>query len=141
MWRRLAEGPAGSPRQRRPTNYRRPDFMEKALGQIVRQHAPHPTTPAIDRFVALTERISHIEKPVSVALPTGSQSLGDPFGSPVPQRPQPSDISRRIGEIIYKRKAGLESTSPAGLSLCKFCKPHYRLTSTAACASSAEVPF
>jgi hypothetical protein len=31
--------------------------MEKALGQIVRQHAPHPTTPAIDRFVALTDRI------------------------------------------------------------------------------------
>src|SRR5262245_42109554 len=29
-WRRLAEGPAGAPRQRRPPNYRHPDFMENA---------------------------------------------------------------------------------------------------------------
>lgn len=53
MWRRLAEGPT---KERRPTNYRRPDFMLNKHGQTVRQHCPHPTTPAIERFVALTER-------------------------------------------------------------------------------------
>lgn len=57
MWRRLAEGPAQAPRPRRLPNYRRPDFMENAQGQTVRQHAPHPTTPAIDRFIAMTERL------------------------------------------------------------------------------------
>jgi len=57
MWRRLAEGPTGSPRQRRPVNYRRPDFMENSQGQTVRQHAPHPITPALDRFAAMTERV------------------------------------------------------------------------------------
>jgi hypothetical protein len=56
MWRRLAEGPPGAGKPQRPTNYRRPDLMENARGQLVRQHAPHPVTPAIDRFVAMTER-------------------------------------------------------------------------------------
>ncbi len=47
---------------------------------------------------------SNRKKPASVAfadrLPRSL--LGDPFGSPVPQRPQPLDIPLRIEGIIYK---------------------------------------
>jgi len=57
MWRRLGECLAQSPKLKRPANYRRPDFLENAQGQIVRQHVPHLTTPAIERFVAMTERV------------------------------------------------------------------------------------
>jgi hypothetical protein len=57
MWRRLAEGQPGANKPKRAANYRRPDFMENAQGQTVRQHVPHPTTPALERFVALTERV------------------------------------------------------------------------------------
>lgn len=56
MWRRLEEGEARE-RKPRPTNYRRPDFMVNKQGRTVRQHAPHPTTSAHERFVALTERV------------------------------------------------------------------------------------
>jgi hypothetical protein len=55
MWRRLSEGATGE-KPKRPTNYRRPDVMTNAQGQTVRTHVPHPTTLALDRFVALTER-------------------------------------------------------------------------------------
>lgn len=54
MWRRLSEGTGA--RKPRPTNYRQPDFMLNKQGQTVRFHVPHPTTPAIERFVAMTER-------------------------------------------------------------------------------------
>lgn len=57
MWKRLAEGAAASPKPKRPTNYRRPDVMTNAQGQTVRNHVAHPTTPALERFVALTERV------------------------------------------------------------------------------------
>lgn len=55
MWRRLEEGEARKPR---PTNYRRPDFMLNKQGRIVRQHCPHPTTPADDRFFMMIEYVS-----------------------------------------------------------------------------------
>jgi len=49
-------------------------------------------------------------------------------------------IRVHFGDVIYKKRP-TRNLSPAGLSLCKFCKPRYRLTSTAARASSADVPF
>jgi hypothetical protein len=53
MWKRLAE--SASPQQRR-----RPHPVElrgdPAL-RTVRQHVPHPTTSALDRFVAMTKRV------------------------------------------------------------------------------------
>src|SRR5262245_28391456 len=55
MWRRLLES---APPKERALNYRRPDFMTNKHGQTVRHHAPHPTTPAIDRFFALTKRVN-----------------------------------------------------------------------------------
>lgn len=57
MWRRLEEGEAAAVKRRRPINYRRPDFMTNAQGQMVRQHAPHPIKSAIERFIAMTERV------------------------------------------------------------------------------------
>lgn len=56
-WRRLAEGPPGTPRQPRPANYQRPDFMTNKQGQTVRYHVPHPTKPAMDRFFAHTKTV------------------------------------------------------------------------------------
>lgn len=56
-WRRLAE--RGGPPQ--PTNYRRPDYIVNAQGRTVRNHAPHPTTPALDRFFALTKQVENYE--------------------------------------------------------------------------------
>src|SRR5262245_35973748 len=53
-WRRLLEG--ASPKQR-ALNYRRPDYMINAQGRTVRFHAPHPITPAIERFFALVRKI------------------------------------------------------------------------------------
>jgi hypothetical protein len=53
-WRRL-EGTTGE-KVKRPTNYRKPDYMINAQDQTVRQHFPHPIKPAIERFVELTER-------------------------------------------------------------------------------------
>jgi hypothetical protein len=32
----------------------------------------------------------------------GFRSFGEPFGSPIPQRPQPLDISLRVEEIIRR---------------------------------------
>jgi hypothetical protein len=32
---------------------------------------------------------------------TGFSIFGEPFGSPIPQRPQPLDIPLRVGEIIH----------------------------------------
>ena len=55
MWRRLAEGPEG--KNRRPTNYRRPDYMINKQGETVRYHAPHPMTPGLIRFLRKTERV------------------------------------------------------------------------------------
>jgi hypothetical protein len=55
-WRRLLGVPADGSAPK-PLNYRRPDFMTNARGQTVRYHAPHPTTPALDRFFALTKRV------------------------------------------------------------------------------------
>lgn len=52
-WRRLAEGEG---KQYRPPNYRKPDFMLNKQGKTVRQHCPHPTTPALERFNAKTLR-------------------------------------------------------------------------------------
>lgn len=56
MWRRLEEREASAQRRARVTNWRRPDFMTNAHGQTVRAHVPHPTTPAVERFLAMTER-------------------------------------------------------------------------------------
>lgn len=53
-WRRLAEGEG---KQYRPPNYRKPDFQINKQGKTVRQHCPHPTTPALDRFFKLTKRV------------------------------------------------------------------------------------
>jgi len=53
-WRRLLEN---APAKERVLNYRRPDFMQNKDGQTVRYHAPHPTTPALERFTALTRRV------------------------------------------------------------------------------------
>lgn len=53
-WRRLLEN---APAKERMLNYRRPDFMQNARGQTVRYHAPHPTTPALDRFFKMTNRV------------------------------------------------------------------------------------
>jgi hypothetical protein len=53
-WRRLLEN---APAKERVLNYRRPDFMTNKQGQTVRYHAPHPTTPALDRFFKLTKRV------------------------------------------------------------------------------------
>ena len=38
-------------------NYRRPDTMLNEQGVVVRYHVPHPTTPALERFAAMTDRI------------------------------------------------------------------------------------
>lgn len=56
MWKRLANQATAPDRKPRPVNYRRPDFMTNKHGQTVRQHVPHPITPALERFTALTER-------------------------------------------------------------------------------------
>jgi hypothetical protein len=53
-WRRLLEN---APAKERTLNYRRPDFMTNKHGATVRYHAPHPTTPALDRFFKLTKRV------------------------------------------------------------------------------------
>ena len=53
-WRRLAESGAGQPRA---ANWRKPDLMLNKRNQIVRQHVPHPTTPALDRFFKLAKRV------------------------------------------------------------------------------------
>src|SRR5262245_39170123 len=55
-WRRLLGTPADGSKPA-PLNYRRPDFMTNAQGKTVRFHAPHPTKPALDRFMAMTERV------------------------------------------------------------------------------------
>jgi len=55
-WRRLL-GVSGEGGKVKPLNYRRPDFMENKDGQTVRYHVPHPTTPALERFTALTRRV------------------------------------------------------------------------------------
>jgi hypothetical protein len=49
-------------------------------------------------------------------------------------------ITASWGDYIQKKRP-TRNLSPAGLSLCKFCNPRYRLSSTAARASSADVPF
>src|SRR5262245_43371858 len=54
MWRRLLASPAGL---KPALNYRRPDYMLNKQGQTVRFHVPHPTTPAVERFIAMTERV------------------------------------------------------------------------------------
>src|SRR5262245_61627973 len=52
MWRRLTESaPTQQRRRPRPVELRGDPTL-----RTVREHAPHQTTPAIDRFVALTER-------------------------------------------------------------------------------------
>lgn len=61
MWRRLAEGPPGGEKKYRPTNYRKPDLIENKEGRMVRYHAPHPITPALDRFFALTRQVENYE--------------------------------------------------------------------------------
>src|SRR5215471_20927467 len=46
-------------------------------------------------------------EPASVITAGRPIVCGDPFGSPVPQRPQPLDIPLRVGEIIrQERPAG-----------------------------------
>lgn len=68
-WRRLAEaGEAGTPR---PTNYRRPDFMVNAQGRTVRHHVPHPTTPALDRFFALTKQVENYKDDICIVWTGG----------------------------------------------------------------------
>jgi len=57
-WRRLLSVPADG-KAPTPLNYRRPDFMTNKHGQTVRYHAPHPTTPALDRFFALTKQVEY----------------------------------------------------------------------------------
>lgn len=52
-WRQLAE--AGGVHQ--PANRRRPDYQTNAQGRMVRAHAPHPVTPALDRFMVMTRRV------------------------------------------------------------------------------------
>jgi hypothetical protein len=57
-WKRLLE--AASPKQR-TLNYRRPDYMTNAHGQTVRYHAPHPVTPATERFMALVRIVPNAD--------------------------------------------------------------------------------
>jgi hypothetical protein len=53
MWRRLADqGAAQRKRQARPVKLRGDPTL-----RTVRDHAPHPTTPALERFIAMTERV------------------------------------------------------------------------------------
>jgi hypothetical protein len=52
-WRRLAE--QGALQQRRPA--RPVELRGDPALRTVRQHVPHPVTPALERFVAMTERV------------------------------------------------------------------------------------
>jgi hypothetical protein len=52
-WRRLAEQGEAQRQQRRP---RRVELRGDPTKRTVRDHAPHPIKPAIERFVELTER-------------------------------------------------------------------------------------
>ena len=36
-------------------------------------------------------------------LLAGFSIFGDPFGSPIPQRPQPLDLLLRVGKIVHKK--------------------------------------
>jgi hypothetical protein len=52
MWRRLAEqGAEQRQRHARPVELRGDPTLRN-----MREHAPYPTTPALERFIALTER-------------------------------------------------------------------------------------
>lgn len=52
MWKELR---SEVEKQQSPsTPYRRPEYMLNKHNQRVRFHAPHPTTPALDRFMAKT---------------------------------------------------------------------------------------
>jgi hypothetical protein len=53
MWRRLAEQGATLRRERKP---RVVELRGDPTKRTVREHAPHPTTPALERFMALVER-------------------------------------------------------------------------------------
>jgi hypothetical protein len=53
MWRRLAEQGESQRQQRRP---RRIELRGDPTKRTVRDHVPHPITPAIERFIAMTER-------------------------------------------------------------------------------------
>lgn len=53
MWRRLSENAATQrQRQRRVVELRGDPSLRG-----IRHHVPHPTTPAIERFVAMTQRV------------------------------------------------------------------------------------
>src|SRR5215475_14106279 len=51
---------------------------------------------------------------------TGFLIFGDPFGSPIPQRPQPLDLLLRVGESIHK-KGWSGNPLSSNISFCKLC--------------------
>lgn len=55
MWRRLTENAAEIQQRRRPA--KPVELRGDPALRGVRQHCPHPTTPALERFLALTERV------------------------------------------------------------------------------------
>jgi hypothetical protein len=60
------------------------------------------------------------EKAGQHCLLTGLSIFGDPFGSPIPQRPQPLDLLLRVGESIHKNgRAGNPLSS--NISFSKLC--------------------
>src|SRR5262249_39699371 len=57
--------------------------------------------PSLHRLIVFIFSSYHIwKKPAVVAAAVGFLIFGEPFGSPVPQRPQPLDFPLRVGEII-----------------------------------------
>jgi hypothetical protein len=68
-------------------------------------------------------RIFHMEKwkkPVNIACQPAFRSFGDPFGSPIPQRPQPLDLLLRVGKSIHKNGRPGNPLS-SNISFCKLC--------------------